>query len=468
MSKMKRTLALLAVLAMASTSFVACGGDKEESKADSAADSVADSAEDSAPESKDDEASAEESADDTTGERDFTAAVEEEGTLSVVCWTDADLNNMFAQYCESRGMEVGTDVAWVQCGTSGGEGNTQYATFLNSGEDVDLFVAEAGWILNYIETDEYAIPLSDLGIEASEYTNAYQYTVDIATSGDKLMGASWQAAAGGFCYYTDMAEEYLGITDAAAMQEAVKDWDAFKATAATLKDKGVTICASLGGLWQCYSTSQSAAWTDGTTLKTDIAADFTTFAKEMVDAGYVDPTIPQWEDPWYNAGNAGETFGYFFSTWCLPAEAQLQQCMGDAGNVGIVVGPSEYFWGGSWLCASKNINNKEKAADFVRYFTIDTASMKEYAENTGDFVNNKEAMADVTFANDLLGGQDQFAVLKEVAEGIDLSDTISKYDQTLKDTFLTSLRDNIDGSADDIMADFKADVKAAVPELTVE
>lgn len=465
MSKMKRTLALLAVLAMASTSFVACGGDKEESKPESTA-STAESADESAAESADE--SAAESQGEESADRDFTAAVNEEGCLSIVCWTDADLNNMFDQYCASRGMEVGTDVAWVQCGTNGGEGNTQYATFLNSGEDVDLFVAEAGWILNYIETDEYAIPLSDLGIEASEYGNAYQYTVDIATSGDKLMGASWQAAAGGFCYYTDMAEEYLGITDAAAMQDAIKDWDGFKNVAATLKENGVTVCASLGGLWQCYSTSQSAAWTDGTTLKTDIAADFTAFAKEMVDAGYVDATIGQWEDPWFNAGNAGETFGYFFSTWCLPAEAQLQQCMGDAGNVNIVVGPSEFFWGGSWLCASKNINNKEKAADFIRYFTIDTASMKEYAETVGEFVNNKEAMADVTFANDLLGGQDQFAVLKDVAEGIDLSDTISKYDQTLKDTFLTSLRDNIGSSADDIMADFKADAQTAIPELTVE
>lgn len=468
MSKMKRTLALLAVLAMASTSFVACGGDKEESKADSTA-STAESKDESAAESKDEESAAESEGGEASGERDFTAAVNEEGCLSIVCWTDADLNNMFDQYCASRGMEVGTDVAWVQCGTSGGEGNTQYATFLNSGEDVDLFVAEAGWILNYIETDEYAIPLSDLGIEASEYGNAYQYTVDIATNNSgNLMGASWQAAAGGFCYYTDMAEEYLGITDAAAMQDAIKDWDGFKNVAATLKENGVTVCASLGGLWQCYSTSQSAAWTDGTTLKTDIATEFTNFAKEMVDAGYVDATISQWEDPWFNAGNAGETFGYFFSTWCLLPEAQLQQCMGDAGNVNIVVGPSEFFWGGSWLCASKNINNKEKAADFIRYFTIDTASMKEYAEGVGEFVNNKEAMADATFANDLLGGQDEFAVLKEVAEGIDLSDTISKYDQTLKDTFLTSLRDNIDASTDDIMADFKADAQTAIPELTVE
>ncbi len=463
MSKMKRTLALLAVLAMTATSFVACGGDKEESKADSAASTADSAADDSAADD-----SAADSEADAPAERDFTAAVEEEGCLSIVCWTDADLNNMFDQYCASRGMEVGTDVAWVQCGTNGGEGNTQYATFLNSGEDVDLFIAEAGWILNYIETDEYAIPLSELNIDASEYSNAYQYTVDIATSGDKLMGASWQAAAGGFCYYTDMASEYLGINDAAAMQDAIKDWDGFKSVAATLKENGVTVCASLGGLWQCYSTSQSAAWTDGTTLKTDIAADFTAFAKEMVDAGYVDATIGQWEDPWFNAGNAGETFGYFFSTWCLPAEAQLQQCMGDAGNVNIVVGPSEFFWGGSWLCASKNINNKAKAEDFIRYFTIDTASMKEYAETVGEFVNNKEAMADISFANDLLGGQDQFAVLKEVADGIDLSDTISKYDQTLKDTFLTSLRDNIDASADDIMADFKADAQTAIPELTVE
>ena len=72
MSKMKRTLALLAVLAMASTSFVACGGDKEESKADSTASTA-----ESTAESKDDAASTDESqgGEESTG-RDFTEAVD--------------------------------------------------------------------------------------------------------------------------------------------------------------------------------------------------------------------------------------------------------------------------------------------------------------------------------------------------------------------------------------------------------
>ncbi len=465
MSKLQRTLALLATLAMASTAFVACGGGEDESKEESKADSVASEAE-----SKDDE-----STEDSQGTETEAKLADDGDCLTIVCWTDTDLNNMFDLYTTlNTDAVVDETIRYQNCGENGGGASTEYAQYLNAGDDVDLFVAEAGWILNYIEGDEFAAPLSDLGIEDSEYSDAYDYTVKIATdSTGTLKGASWQAAAGGFAYNTDLAKEHLGIETPEAMQEAIGNWDGFKATAQKLKDAtggSVKMTATLGGLWQCFSTATGAAWVDGTTLNNTAVTEFTTLAKEMVDAGYVNPAVEQWTPDWTNVGLGNETLGYFYSTWCLASGAQLEQNGGTAGNWNIVKGPQEYFWGGSWLCVSPNCDNATMAADFVRTFTANAETMEEYALASGDFVNNKTAMNNIvsagTNSNALLGGQDQFAVLADVAAGINMDASISKYDQNLKDTYLPILKENIDKSVDEIVAAYADQAIANNPDLS--
>lgn len=467
MSKLTRTLALLATLAMASSAFVACGGPNTESTGSTAETTAAA------------DGSSEEAADTTAADAESEGGEEQsaggeislpstDDTLTVVCWTDADLANMFDQFSGNA--------VYQNCGDNGGDASTKYATYLNSGDDVDLFVAEAGWILNYINDDSFSAPLADLGITADDYKDAYQYTVEIGTDNNGVLkGASWQAAAGGYAYNADLAEQYLGVTSPEEMQAKIDSWDKFEATAAELKEASegkVTIAATIGGLWQAFSTAKNAAWVDGTTIKTDVAKEFTDMVKGYVDNGYVDPSVEQWSTDWTNVGLNGETLGYFYSTWCLGEGAQLEQNGGNAGNWRIVLGPQTFFWGGSWLCVSPNCNTADQAADFVRQFTVNADTMEEYALYSGDFVNNKVAMdkivADGSNSNALLGGQDQFAVLADVAAGIKMSDSISKYDQSLKDTFLTTLKDNIDKDTDAILDAFTTQALADNPDLSAE
>ncbi|MBR1898165.1 MAG: carbohydrate ABC transporter substrate-binding protein [Oscillospiraceae bacterium] len=467
MSKLTRTLALLATLAMASSAFVACGGGNTESTGSTAETTAAA------------DASSEDAADTTAADADSEGGKEQsaggeislpstDDTLTVVCWTDADLANMFDQFSGNA--------VYQNCGDNGGDASTKYATYLNSGDDVDLFVAEAGWILNYINDDSFSAPLADLGITADDYKDAYQYTVEIGTDNNGVLkGASWQAAAGGYAYNADLAEQYLGVTSPEEMQAKIDSWDKFEATAAELKEASegkVTIAATIGGLWQAFSTAKNAAWVDGTTIKTDVAKEFTDMVKGYVDNGYIDPTVEQWSTDWTNVGLNGETLGYFYSTWCLGEGAQLEQNGGNAGNWRIVLGPQTFFWGGSWLCVSPNCNTADQAADFIRQFTVNADTMEEYALYSGDFVNNKVAMdkivADGSNSNALLGGQDQFAVLADVAAGIKMSDSISKYDQSLKDTFLTTLKDNIDKDTDAILDAFTTQALADNPDLSAE
>jgi ABC-type glycerol-3-phosphate transport system substrate-binding protein len=483
MSKLTRTLALLATLAMASSAFVACGGGSESSSTaptpaannDSSTAAPADNSS-SAADSGADSSAADDGADSSSAADDGSSSSaggavnlpSDDDTLTIVCWTDADLANMFDCYSGS-----GTPT-YQNCGSNGTEASTQYATYLNSGDDVDLFVAEAGWILNYINDDSMSAPLSDLGFSADDYKDAYQYTVEIGTDNNGVLkAASWQAAAGGYAYNTKLAEQYLGVTTPEDMQAKIGSWDDFAATAEELKTASegkVTMAATIGGLWQAFSTAKNAAWVDGTTIKTDVAKEFADMVKGYVDNGYVDPSIEQWTTDWTNAGLNGETLGYFYSTWCLGEGAQLEQNGGSEGNWNIVVGPQEFFWGGSWLCVSPNCNSATPAAEFVRQFTVDATSMEEYALYSGDFVNNKKAMdkivADKSNSNPLLGGQDQFAVLSDVASGIKMSDSISKYDQSLKDTFLDVLKNNITEDSDTIISKFTEQAKADNPDLT--
>lgn len=50
-----------------------------------------------------------------------------------------------------------------------------------------LVVADADVLHNFVEEHDFYVPMSDLGITAGDYANAYAYTVDYATIDNKLI-----------------------------------------------------------------------------------------------------------------------------------------------------------------------------------------------------------------------------------------------------------------------------------------
>ncbi len=395
----------------------------------------------------------------------------ENKTLTILCWTDADLANMFDVY---QNADPSVKVVYKNCGNYGSEASERYATYLNSGSDVDLYVAESSWIQKYINDDSYSAPLSDLGITEADYANAYDYTVQIGTN-DKgvLKAASWQTAAGCYAYNTTLAKEYLGVDTPVDMQAKISDWDKFEKTAAELyqaSDGSVAITATLGGMLQAFTYAEDNIWVKNGTLQFDTARRFSNMAKRFAANGYVNPKIQQWTTDWSDAGKYSKALGYFYASWCLGDGAQLEQNGGTDGNWRIVRGPQDFFWGGSWLCVSPNCNTKAEAANFLRSFTCDASTMKEYALYSGDMVNNKKVMdaivAEGSNSNALLGGQDQFAVLKEVADGTRVSKNRTIYDDTLRSEFFNVLHDDIWSSTYDTLTDYEKRALAAIPELT--
>lgn len=479
----KRILAALLASA-AVLSFAGCSKDNGSSGDSSAADSSA------ADSSAADSSAADSSAADSSNAGD--SALSSEETLTILAWTgNSDIKNMVKLFCQEKGYSE-DQIVIKGVGDNGEGARDQYAQYLSGDGDADLMCLEADWILQYINDDTLVAPLSDLGITEADYANAYDYTVQIGKDKNGVLkGASFQAAPGGFVYRTDLAEEYLGVKTPEEMQEKVKDWDTFMETAKTVYEASgnkTSLTATEGGLWQVYAANRTQPWVVDGKLVMDTAEDFFDVAKTMADNHYL-AGVPQWDPAWYQAGQDGTTMGYFFSTWCMTNSdgSQLWQAEGvtkdDDGNLSgptfgkynICQGPTGYFWGGKWLAASTKCDTKDLATEFVKFFTTDADTMQKYAEFTGDFTNNKVAMQAIidagTNKNDLLGGQDQFAVLADGANNIKMDGLITEYDSKIKSCLNTAVQDYIAGTyatKEEAVDAFKKSVVATFPDIVVE
>jgi len=486
MNKLKKSLALVAVLAIASSALVACGGDSSSSTADSSS-----KAETSAADSSEGDSSTAETSE--AGGSEATDLTNEDPTLSVLSWTDNDLKNMFAVLFQENSDYTADNVKWVQVGTGGEEARDQYVNYFNGGEDCDLFCLEADWILDYIENDEYTAPLTDLGFTEADLQHGYSYVTAIGTdSNGKIKGSSWQATPGGYVYRTDLAEEYLGAKTPAEMQEFVKDWDTFTATAKKLKDDGhdIAMADTLGGMWQVAQYNKGAAWVkDDKLVVDDYCNKYLERAKDYYDNGYVTQES-QWSGGWNAIMQDDSTMGAFLCTWCFGKNGTLSGMEGNSetpddatewvtdgatgGKFNITEGPEGWAWGGTWLALSTKCNTKKSAHDFVEFFTVNPDTMKKYALYASEFVNNKDTMKAIidegSNKNAYLGGQDQFAVLFNQADKIDMS-YVTKYDSVIKGDFNDAVGDYVAGvyeSTEAAIDGFKAAVQADLPNITVE
>ena len=476
MNKLKRTLALVATLAISATAFVGCDSEDSSSSTASSESSAAET-EAAAAEGETEAAAAEEGA--------FTY----KGTLptggdamTVLCWTGDDLDVMLSTWEAAEGIDA-SKVNFKNFQVGGGEASAQYDQYFLGGEDVDMLMVEADWALKYINDDTATAPLADLGFTDADFAGQYAYTMEVGKdSNGVIKGTSWQAAPGGWCYRTDLADSYLGVKTPEDMQAKVADWDKFQATAAEVyaaSGNKTALTTTLGGIWQAFAANRSVPWVqDNKLVVDDFCNTFIDLAKNMRDNGYV-TEANQWTDEWYAAGQTDDTMGYFVSTWGFGASILETAAGGEGGATygkwNVCQGPTPYFWGGTWACVSPKTDNADMVANFMNYFTVNETTMKEYALAKPDYVNNMNAMQaivdEASNSNPLLGGQDQFAVLHEAAKNINLNGLITPYDASIKQAFLDSVNAYCAGETADAAAcldDFKNRVAESVTDITVE
>lgn len=493
MNTLKRTLALVATLAMAATAFASCGDDKDSSSSSSSSEAskVEEPSEDTSEDSSD--------AQDTTKAEESTGEIADSvgkggDTFTVAAWNADDVPFLIAQWKGLDYKSIQDDLAndavdgikFINFGVGGGDASEKYDNLFKSGDDLDVYFCEADWALKYINDDEKTLPLADLGLGDSDFANIYSYTDEIGKSSDGVRkGVSWQAAAGGFQYRSDLAQEYLGVTSPEEMQAAIGDWDKFVEAAQTVSEKssGKTALAdTLGGMWQAYACGRTTPWVVDNALQIDdFCKEFADTAKALWDCGGVTKN-GQWTDEWTAAGTNDTCMGYFVSTWGFGGFA-LDAAGGEGGATygkwAVCQGPQPFFWGGTWIVVNPKTDNGEEARDFIISATSNEDQMSTYAVNKPEYVNNSKVMDDLISSNTVfnekitnnLGGQNFYAELADNAKTIDFNGLITPYDATVKTDFINVVKEQyLEGGAswDDTVEAFKDKIAEDVTAIDVE
>ena len=480
MNTLKRTLALVATIAMAATSLASCGKNDDTASTNDKKDNQTTTA------AKEDDGNKD---DDKSDKKVFTVAAwnHDDAPYLIAQWKGLDFKTCVDELAEDKI----DGIKFIDMGVGGGQAAEKYDQMFNNNEDLDVYFCEADWALKYINDDTRTMALEDLGISDDAFSNIYSYTDDIgkATEGanaGKRVGVSWQAAAGGFAYRADLAEQYLGVKTPDEMQDKIGSWDKFVAAAQSISEqsgKGVALADTLGGLWQAYACGRTTPWVKDNKVEIDATCeDFAKTAKALWDCGGITKNS-QWTDEWKAAGVTGNCMGYFVSTWGFG-----NFFMDAVGGVGgeqygkwaVCQGPVPYYWGGTWMVVNPASDNKDEAKELILSATSDEAAMKDYAVKKPEYVNNSKVMdeliaGDTVFNEDISGifvdKQNYFKALADNAKKINFNGLITPYDSTLKGCFQNAVKDKyLEGGAtwEETKEEFLNKAAEAAPDLDVD
>lgn len=344
----------------------------------------------------------------------------------------------------------------------------------NRTEGPDVFYADVKTVKNYIESDAWETLTDDpYNIDVSD---SEDYTVKLGSDSDgNVKALSYQATPGGFWYKRDLAKKYLGTDDPDEISEMLSTTEGMLDVAEKLKagSNGEThMFASYKDLWQFANYGmRSVAWIDGNKFQMDdYIPEFFDLAKTVRDNGY-DAKIDTWSEAWYASCVDDSVFGYAEPTWGL--QYVIQTGAPDSeGNWGIASMPAAYFNGGSYLGVYQESQNKELAAEYVKFVCTNKDFLAQYAKDKGDYTSlksvNKE-IADGGYEESWCAGQNTFKFFSDQMDKIN-TDIVTKYDDTIGNLMLNNVDLYLNGQLDKdaAIAQFKDDVASNYRRLDVE
>ena len=414
--------------------------------------------------------------------------VAEEGkVLNIYCWNEefkSRVTDHYPGYVEVDGT-TGTigdvTVMWnITPSADNAYQNNLDETLLGQADaaaddKIDIFLVEADYAGKYVNTD-YSLALSELGITDADLANQYKYTQDVVTdTNGNLKGSSWQGCPGVLIYSRAVAEEVLGTQDPAEVQEYVKDWATFQETAATMKDAGYFMTASVNDTYRVYSNNVTSKWVEDGVINIDEnIMNWVADSKAMVDAGQTN-TYDLWSDDWSKGFYPdGKVFCYFGPAWFVDFSmaADAEGSIANAGQWGACSGPQGFFWGGTWMCPATGTDNPTLVKDLILTMTANDDVLKEIVVDDNDFTNSKPVMdamaADTSYSSKVLGGQNPLGMYCAGVETIDLSN-LSDYDQGCNEEFQKAMKGYFEGTyatEDEAIAAFYAAVVEKYPALS--
>ena len=447
---MKKLMAMLLALVMV-LSLAACGGNTAAPAATEAPKAEAPAAEPAAPATE--------------------AAAEEGKVFNIWAWNE-EFKGFFEKYYK---VPDGITVNWIINPNADGVYQDKLDEALlnqaNAAADdkIDMFLAEADYILKYTDTD-YTQDIQALGV--TDFSNTYEYTVQAASdSNGTVKGVSFQCCPAALIYRRSIAKDVLGTDDPAEVQAKLDSWDKFNAVAADAKAKGYLMTASESATFRVFSNNGTAPLvTDGKLTLDDSIKAWQAQAKDFSDKGYTQ-TCDIWSDECTaQMFKDGKTMCYFGPAWYYNfsmgnAQDPEKGCPGDWA---ICEGPQAHFWGGTWLLAATGSDNPTMLADVMNTFINDEEVCTNLVKNEMQFSNNQKVnqACAAEGGNEFLGGQNDTAVFVELAKNIKFENK-TIYDQLLTEGLQGYWREYCDGEVteEEAMANYYKYINEKYPEI---
>ena len=343
-------------------------------------------------------------------------------------------------------------------------------------EKVDLFLAEADYIIKYTNSDA-TMDVKSIGV--TDFSNTYKYTVEAASDANGVVkGVSFQCCPAAVIYRRSIAKDVLGTDDPAEVQAAMDSWDKFNDVAAQAKAKGYYMIPTTNATYRIFSNNTTSPWVtaDG---KLNIDANIEAWmdqSEDYVKNGYTAYTSNIWGDEATSEMfKTGKTMCFFGPAWYFNfsmgnAQDPEKGCPGDWA---ICQGPQAWFWGGTWMLAATGTDNPTMVADIMNTFINNEEVCSKLVSEDAQFSNNQAVnakfAADASYGNEFLGGQNDTAVFVELAKNIKFQN-VTGYDQACNEGLQTYFQECLDGNVDraTAIANFKDYIKTTYPSVTVE
>ncbi|MBP1560547.1 MAG: carbohydrate ABC transporter substrate-binding protein [Oscillospiraceae bacterium] len=477
MKNFKKNIALLAALACAGTMLAGCtssttdGGDTTDAPAANG-DTTAAADNGGAADAPAADANAYEAA-QTAGTGALTLPEGEGKVFNIYCW-----NGDFKKYVESYyKAPEGVEFKWHEIANEGGAYQTALDEALMNqdsaaaDEKVDLFLAEADYIIKYANTD-LTQDVTKLGVQ--QWDTGYDYTYKAATSVDGVLkGVSWQANPSMFIYRRSIAKDVLGTDDPAQVQEALSTWEKVDEVAQKAKDKGYVMFASPLETYRTFANNSDVSYLNGDKFATTAAFDsWVAQAEKYVENGWSEKYGLWDNEKQAMMGTDGKMM------CCIGPAWYFNFCMGTAqeqtnGDWGICVGPQEHFWGGTWLLAATGSDNEAVIADLMNAFTANEEIMDKILSDAKEFPNNTNVVNkyanDDSYGLEFLGGQNHIKMMAECAKNIKWDPALhTQYDQTFNETLPNNILEYLKGvcDKDTAMSNFYIALSEVAPQIT--
>ncbi|WP_028608856.1 ABC transporter substrate-binding protein [Paenibacillus harenae] len=387
-----------------------------------------------------------------------------EGKL--VVWTFFDqVKEMGLKFEEKNpGVEVEVNIF------PGDQYQTKLLSAMQSGDNVpDVFDLERGYIGKFIDAN-FIADLSAMGIE-DLLKDYIPYVRELGRAADGTIRAvSDHSSPGAFWYLRENAKKYLGTDDPEKIGEMVNSWDKIIELGKKVNaDSGgkVFLMQNAGDLFDIGAYNTEPWVKEG---KLNIDPKWKTYyeTQQQIRANNVDAKLGFMSAGWGNALNDGTAI-----LSAMPAWATFMIDNKDdkaVGKFGMAKSPEGFYTGGTYRGIYEKSPNKELAYEFIKY--IASPEWQEYnLGKTGNMPGSGKVYQDNmdTFKVNLLGDQNPMKVYYELVNAMP-GIAPDKYGEEVLSKWRKVAGQGITNntSYDDVVADFKKEVKNAFPDIQVD